>query len=320
MKVYYFLGASLIINICFVLYLLIRSLYKKEKTYAAEGRASATDVGKFYDEQTPSFLKVYGEVIQAFRTKNVEILLGYQAEAMELKPGMQVLDAGCGVCGPAIYFAKHTGVHVHALTISSVQVEMAKENIRREYVTDYVEVKRGDYHELDQLYPAESMDVIYFLESFGHATDHLKVLDAAWKVLKPGGLLYIKDLFLKVPMNAEMEKGIKKEADNINRAYRYNIPELPPVLHHVRKKGYVLSGLKTIDIPLEEFENLTISNEFQELTGINKIENLRDYVFPVDFFELKCIKPWNNVFTGNSRYFLQNLYLMQVENWEEKDL
>ncbi len=117
-----------------------------------------------------------------------------------------------------------------------------------------------------------------------------------------------------------MEKEIEKEINNINQAYRYNVADLNTILDFVRRKGFILSSLKTIDIPLEEFENLTISNEFQELTGINKIENLRDYVFPVDFFELKLMKPTIDIFSGNSRYFLQNLYFMQVENWKESDL
>ena len=98
------------------------------------------------------------------------------------------------------------------------------------------------------------------------------------------------------------------------------MPDLNVILDYVRKKGFILSSLKTIDIPLEEFENLTISNDFQELTGINKIENLRDYIFPVDFFELKLIKPIIHVGVGNSRYFLQNIYFMQQENWKETDL
>ena len=59
--------------------------------------------------------------------------------------------------------------------------------------------------------------------------------------------------------------------------------ELNAVLDHARKKATYFLPLKTIDIPLEEFENLSISNEFQELTGINKIDSLRDYIFPVDF-------------------------------------
>lgn len=278
------------------------------------------DVGKFYNEQTDNFLKVYGKVIQAFRTKNISTLLDYQINAIGLKQNMKVLDAGCGVCGPAIYFAEQVGCSIEAITISGVQVDKANENIKKSSAFRNVKVKEGDYHLLENYYPENYFDAIYFLESFGHALSHEQVLNSVWKVLKPGGTIYIKDLFIKKARYKGMEAAIEKEIENINNAYHYNVPNLNSILDHVRKKGYILSSLKTIDIPLEEFENLTISNDFQELTGINKIENLRDYVFPVDFFELKLIKPNIDIHSGNSRYFLQNMYFMQMENWKESDL
>jgi ubiquinone/menaquinone biosynthesis C-methylase UbiE len=307
-----------------VIVLLALLLTKKNSsetiTSSIQSNRSASDVGKFYDSQTDNFIKVYGEVIQAFRTKNVTVLLDHQIRSMGLKKDLLALDAGCGICGPAVYFAENTGAKIEAITISDVQVQKAKENILQHKVADLVSVQKADYHQMENYFPADHFDVIYFLESFGHATDHLKVLDSAWKVLKPGGVIYIKDLFRKKALYKGMEAGIAKEIDNINTAYRYHVPELNTILDHVRKKGYILSALKTIDIPLDEFENLTISNDFQELTGINKIENLRDYVFPVDFFELKLMKPTIDIFSGNSRYFLQNLYFMQVENWKEEEL
>lgn len=50
-------------------------------------------------------------------------------------------------------------------------------------------VRQGDYHRLDELYPAEAFDVVYFLESFGHSHDQQKLFEAACRVLKPGGTL-----------------------------------------------------------------------------------------------------------------------------------
>jgi ubiquinone/menaquinone biosynthesis C-methylase UbiE len=278
------------------------------------------DVATFYNEQTDNFLKVYGKVIQAFRTKDVSTLLNYQIHAIGLKSEMKVLDAGCGVCGPAIYFAEQVDCTIEAITISSVQVEKATANIKQSKVANKINVQEGDYHLLENYYPETNFDAIYFLESFGHAHSHTQVLDSAWNVLKPGGIIYIKDLFIKKATHKEMQAGIDKEIENINTAYHYNVPDLNTILDYVRKKGFILSSLKTIDIPLEEFENLTISNDFQELTGINKIENLREYVFPVDFFELKLIKPNIDIHSGNSRYFLQNMYFMQMEKWKETDL
>ncbi len=284
------------------------------------GNHSAEEVGDFYNEQTGNFLKVYGEVIQAFRTTDVSKLLDYQIEAIGLKKGQRVLDAGCGVCGPARYFAKNAGVDVEAISISEDQVNRAKNYIEEEGLVDKVHVQQGDFHQLEKYYESDSFDVVYFLESFGHATNHEQVINSAWGMLKPGGTIYIKDLFIKEAALPSLKVDIEREVKNINDAYRYNVADLYEILRLVRKKGYILSSVKTIDLPLEDFENLTISNDFQELTGINKIENLQEYVFPVDFFEIKCTKPWNALEFGNSRYFLQNLYYMQIHNRKQEEL
>lgn len=312
-----FLAAS-----CFALIILLLGKKSKDQVSlrASQTDHSARDVGNFYNDQTNNFLKVYGEVIQAFRTTDVTKLLDYQVETIGFEEGQRVLDAGCGVCGPARYFAKKAGVEVEAITISEDQVEKAKKYIAEDGLEEKVNVTHGDYHRLEEYYESDSFDVVYFLESFGHATNHEQVLNSAWGMLKPGGKLYIKDLFIKEAAIQSLADDIQREVKNINDAYRYNIADLYEILKFVRKKGYILSSVKTIDLPLEDFENLTISNDFQELTGINKIENLQEYVFPVDFFEITCIKPWNALEYGNSRYFLQNLFYMQMHNRKQEEL
>ncbi|HEY0680190.1 MAG TPA: class I SAM-dependent methyltransferase [Chitinophagaceae bacterium] len=282
------------------------------------GQADA--VGKFYDNTTDAFLQVYGEVIQAFRTKDVSGLLHHQASAMGLKPGMRLLDAGCGVCGPAIFFAKNYGVEVDAVTASEKQAEIAAQKIEAEGMSHLVTVRKGDYHHLSSIFKKEHYDAVCFLESFGHSHDKAAAIHSAWEVLKPGGLLYIKDLFIKESMIPEHKKIIRENVNKINAAYRYNVGDLYDVMAHIRLKGFILSAIRTIDIKLEDFENLTISNQFQELTGIHRIDNLQSYLFPVDFFELTCLRPWYDPKKGNSRYFMQNLYYLQVLNKAEHEL
>lgn len=281
---------------------------------------SAKDVGDFYNQYTDKFLQVYGQVIQAFRTHDVTKLLDYQIDAMRLKPGMKILDAGCGVCGPAIYFAKKAGVEIHAITISEEQYRLSLENVKSAGVEKKVFVYHGDYHQLKEVVKQDDFDVVYFLESFGHSPRHHIAIDSAWHVLKQGGLLYIKDLFRREPLLSQHVPKIEREIRKINEAYRYNIADMYEVLKHVRKQGWIVSKIKTIDLPLQDFENLTISNEFQELTGIARIESWDDYVFPVDFFELHLIKPQFNLENGLDKYFLQNLMYMQIHKIKENEL
>jgi ubiquinone/menaquinone biosynthesis C-methylase UbiE len=307
--------ATALIVCCIILF----QNYVKPNT-TTQSSHKAEDVGNFYNEQTDNFLKVYGTIIQAFRTTNVSVILNHQVKMMGLKKGMRALDAGCGICGPAVYFAQETGATIEAITISQDQVDKAVTHIKKNQLENKINVQLGDYHSLSKYFPSDSFDIVYFLESFGHAVNHEQVLNESWGMLKPGGTLYIKDLFIKESNNHSVEGGIATEINNINKAYKYNVANLYEVLRHARKKGFIVAQLSTIDIPLEEFENLTISNDFQELTGINKIENLQEYIFPVDFFELKLIKPWNSLEYGNSRYFLQNLFYMQVHNRKQEEL
>ena len=281
---------------------------------------NAERVGEFYDRTHEKFLQVYGEVIQAFRTRDVARLLDYQFASIGLESGQHVLDAGCGVCGPAIHFCRAAGVTVEAITVSKLQAGHARCRIEEEGLAGKVSVRQASYQDLATLYPAESFDAVYFLESFGHSDDIERTLGAVWPVLKQGGTLYIKDLFRKEPSIPAHAARIDEEIRKINAAYHYNVPDLYRFLQILRKLGFILQFLKTIDLPLQDFENLTISNDFQELTGIGRIENWKEYIFPVDFFEVKCMKPVHDIRAGTSRYFLQNLYHLKVLQTRPEDL
>ena len=304
---------------CYRLALLVRRVRRAlqaRKTWTAASHPGR--VAEFYDAHHDSFMRVYGPVIQAFRTKNVDQLLDHQIEAMGLHAGQTVLDAGCGVAWPALYFAGKAGVHVDAITISHRQYADALRNIEAQGLKGRVRVVCGDYHRLQDHFAASSYDVIYFLESFGHSRAKQQLLDTCWTILKPGGLLYIKDLFKRVTVLPKHIKQINAEVRTINLAYRYEIAELNDVLTYIRQKGYILVSVTTVDLKLEDFEDLSISNEFQNLTGIARIENWNDYVFPVEFFEIKCLKPDYDIDQRLDRYFLQHLYHRQVQKEQNR--
>lgn len=293
---------------------LFNILKKRSKSYVSD------DVGKFYDEYFDAFNKVYGEVIQAFRTNDLSKILDYQIAQIGIEPGFTILDAGCGVCGPARYFAKNTLAQIYAITISQVQYEVAKKKIEEEGLSDRLQVRKHDYHQLSKCFKKDFFDRIYFLESFGHSNNKEHLLKECWKVLKPGGEIYIKDLFIRKVANIGTQAKIDREIVKINNAYHYDVADLNKFLDIVRDVGYVISFVKTIDISLEDFENLAISNEWQELTGIAKIDSWTNYVFPVDFFEVKLYKPEYDASKGVHRYFIQNLFQIKVNHLDERDL
>ena len=79
------------------------------------------------------------------------------AKKLDLKPGMKVLDIGCGWGGAAKHFANNYGVTVVGITISKEQIEYAKQNSGNMDV----EFRLMDYRDLD-----EKFDAIYSIGMF----------------------------------------------------------------------------------------------------------------------------------------------------------
>jgi ubiquinone/menaquinone biosynthesis C-methylase UbiE len=266
---------------------------------------NSRQVGDFYNETTDKFLAVYGEIIQAFRTNNVEDYLNYTMNSARMKDGEVMLDAGCGICGPAVYFAQQLpNSLIHACTISDVQVAKAEEKIATSNLNERVNVKLADYHLINEVYPKEHFDCVYFLESFGHSSDKFTLLDACWDVLKPGGRVYIKDLFKRESEDEWEQLKINQICLDIDKAYFYNIEELNPIISKIRSKGFVLTFIKVPEISTSDFEHLSISNDFQNLFNIGKIDSWDEYIFPIDFYEILAVKPRANNLENMHLYYM----------------
>ncbi|MBL7777700.1 MAG: class I SAM-dependent methyltransferase [Chitinophagales bacterium] len=262
-------------------------------------------VGSFYNQTTDNFLAVYGEIIQAFRTNNVEDYLNYTIQSMQLKDGMKAIDAGCGVCGPACHFATVVNdLKIDAITVSEVQFEKSRAKIDERNLQNQVHVRIGDYHKLNEIFKKESADRVYFLESFGHSNDKRKVIKAAYDVLKPGGKIYIKDLFLRESENEWEQQRINAIAEQINAAYEYQIADLHEVVSALRQKGFLIDFIRPPQVERDKFEHLTISNDFQNLFNIGKIESWDDYIFPIDFYEILAAKPEHITSEDMHLYFM----------------
>jgi cyclopropane-fatty-acyl-phospholipid synthase len=119
---------------------------------------------------------------EAQRTK-----LDLVATKLDLKPGMRVLDVGCGWGSFAIHAAREYGVEVVGITLSEKQAEMARERVEQAGVAEKVEIRVQDYRRL----PHASFDAIASIGMAEHVGD--KQIDVYAKtlfdLLKPGGTL-----------------------------------------------------------------------------------------------------------------------------------
>ncbi|MGH8119838.1 MAG: SAM-dependent methyltransferase, partial [Gammaproteobacteria bacterium] len=73
---------------------------------------------------------------------------------LSLRPGQQVVEAGCGWGGLARFMAREYGVNVRAYNISHEQVRYARQKAQEEQLTDRVEFIEDDYRNIQGDYDA----------------------------------------------------------------------------------------------------------------------------------------------------------------------
>lgn len=198
----------------------------------------AEDVARYYDEWNERYEAVFGDVYQHLQATDRAELMDHMAEVAQLADGDAVLDAGCGICGPAIEFSNRRDLHIDAVTVSPLQAVRAREHVTEAGRSDAISVHVGDYHRLDELFPADSFDVAYFLESFVHAADPAQVLSAVFRVLKPGGRLYIKDFYRGRSDDPGEQRVIDECVAATNRICHLTIRNTDDVLAWIQEAGF----------------------------------------------------------------------------------
>jgi ubiquinone/menaquinone biosynthesis C-methylase UbiE len=160
-------------------------------------------VQRFYDRWTPIMVDAAGTTLQGGLVKRSVAAADtpvasavYLAELAGVAPGDRVLDAGCGVGGPAMAIVQAMPhVVIDAVTVSEVQARMARTLVARARLADRVRVHLADFHRLP--FPNEVFDVVLFLEVTGYSHDRVALYREAARVLRPGGTVYVKDVFCR---------------------------------------------------------------------------------------------------------------------------
>ena len=111
----------------------------------------------------------------------------YVSDRLGLKPGMLVLDAGCGVGGPMREIARYSGARIVGANVVPEQVEKARRYNEEAGLSKQCGVMVADFMDL----PAgdATYDRVYAIGSTCHAPDRTRAFTELFRVLKPGGLL-----------------------------------------------------------------------------------------------------------------------------------
>ena len=154
--------------------------------------ATADGVAVHYDELDVAYRRIWGEHVHHgyWRTgretpaEAAEALVRLVEERLDLRPGQDVCDVGCGYGATAADLAARRGVSVLGLTVSAAQERVA----RARAVAAFACLHR-DW--LDNRLPDASFDRVYAIESSEHMVDKQRFFTEAARVLRPGGRLVV---------------------------------------------------------------------------------------------------------------------------------
>jgi sterol 24-C-methyltransferase len=224
-----------------------RQLYSVDGNVDSRKLNSLSMVNNFYDLVTDFYEYGWGQSFHfAPRLKSEtlkEALLRheyYLALRTELRPGMNVLDAGCGVGGPARNICAFSGATIIGLNNNAYQIERANKHTKNAGLQDRCSFIKGDFMNIRQ--QDGTYDAAYAIEATCHASNKTKTFSEIFRVLKPGAVFagYEWCITDRYDGNNPAHKEIIKEIEEGN-----GLPELASMADVI--KALEDSGFKAIE-------------------------------------------------------------------------
>lgn len=170
-----------------------RTMADEDAGFAAKRGRYEQVVNQFYDLVTDFYEYGWGQSFHfaaRFRGETLrEALTRFEhalALRLQLRPGVRVLDVGCGVGGPMRTMARLSGATILGVNNNEYQIARANRHIRAAGLEHLCSVQRGDFMALDL--PSDSFDCAYAVAATCHAPSLQGVYQQVARVLKPGGL------------------------------------------------------------------------------------------------------------------------------------
>src|SRR6056297_33958 len=128
-----------------------------------------------------------GDVVEASE-RTVDHMASY---ADKLDSNTKIIDLGGGFSGVARHLAKKYGCHVTVLNLSETENDRGRKMNKEQGIDHLIDVVDGSFDTIP--FEDESYDIVWSEDAILHSSDRGKVMEEAYRVLKPGGNLIFSD-------------------------------------------------------------------------------------------------------------------------------
>lgn len=171
----------------------------------------------------------------------------FVVDALVIDSEDTVLDAGCGVGGTSIHIAESTGAMVEGITLSDVQLKMARTMAAKSPAAHLLNFSKQDFTRTN--FGENKFSKVFGIESVCHAHRKIDFLKEAYRIMKPGGRIAVVDFYLS----------------------RENLDAQEMKIYRKTIEGWALPNLTTT----EEFSESLKQAGFKHVTFHNMLEHIR---------------------------------------------
>ncbi|MCE2456092.1 MAG: class I SAM-dependent methyltransferase [Gemmatimonadetes bacterium] len=131
---------------------------------------------------------------------------------LEIRPGMTLIDVGCGIGGPMRRVVAETGASVVGINTNEIQIGKARSLSAEAGVDHMVDFVACSFMDMSSI-ADDTFDRGYAIESTCHAPDKADAFSEIYRVLKPGALFWGQEMCLtdEFDPNDERHRIIKRE-------------------------------------------------------------------------------------------------------------
>jgi ubiquinone/menaquinone biosynthesis C-methylase UbiE len=149
---------------------------------------------KCYQSPAPAFIGRFLDSDLRRKIQPPDKIIKYSG----IKKDMQVLEVGCGSGAFTTFAARAVGDEgkVYALDIQPAMLKQLERKLSRNENKDIVNIETINSSAYELPFDDDTLDLVYMITVLQEIPDRKKALQQVKRVLKPGGILAVTELFL----------------------------------------------------------------------------------------------------------------------------